>query len=624
MRRSICTSDPHVAIAGQTRTYSFSYTTANDLPKGATFTFEFQSMGRFFDWQPPQTNIKSKTNLIWLELPNKKIVQANVLQDMKTFSNSYEFKLPQDLKTGETVTIFIGSPTNDNEKANRCQLYTQRKKSFNFHIDVKSKRETEVFHLDVKGNSLQNIKIITPSLVARNKRFDVIVRFEDEFGNLTANAPEDTLIELSYEHLRENLNWKLFIPETGFITLPNLYFNEPGTYKIQLKNLKTNELFYSAPIKCFKEADYSLYWGLLHGESQKFDATDNIENCIRYYRDDKSYQFYATSSFDSEEETKTDAWKKIVTNVSEFNEDERFSVFLGFQWNGNSKEEGLRQFIYPKDNKSILRKKDLKSNSLNKIYKTLTSKDVISIPSFTMGSETVFDFKNYNEEFEKVVEIYNAWGSSEKSSKEGNTRPISGPVKEDNAGSVIKALVNGTRVGFVAGGLDDRGVYSKFYDSTQVQYSSGLTAILAKTHSRDGLFEALQKRRCYATTGKRIVVGFFIAEEMMGSELKTYNKPGLFYNRYITGFVLGTDKIKEIILYRNDQVLTKFTPDDTTFEFTYDDMTFLKEFLLKPNAEKPPFCFYYLKAIQEDGHMAWSSPIWIDEVDEAPKKIKKK
>ena len=32
--------------------------------------------------------------------------------------------------------------------------------------------------------------------------------------------------------------WKLFIPETGFITLPNLYFNEPGVYKIQLKNLK--------------------------------------------------------------------------------------------------------------------------------------------------------------------------------------------------------------------------------------------------------------------------------------------------------------------------------------------------------------------------------------------------
>ena len=78
-----------------------------------------------------------------------------------------------------------------------------------------------------------------------------IVRFEDEFGNLTNNAPEDTLIELSHEHLRENLNWKLFVPETGFISLPNLYFNEAGIYTIQLVNSKTKEIFRSAPISVF-------------------------------------------------------------------------------------------------------------------------------------------------------------------------------------------------------------------------------------------------------------------------------------------------------------------------------------------------------------------------------------
>ena len=106
------------------------------------------------------------------------------------------------------------------------------------------------------------IRIITPSFVTKNKRFDVVVRFEDEFGNLTNETAENTLIELTYEYLRENLNWKLFIPETGFIALPNLYFNEAGVYTIQLKNLSTGEVFRSAPIKCFAEAHDYLFWGL--------------------------------------------------------------------------------------------------------------------------------------------------------------------------------------------------------------------------------------------------------------------------------------------------------------------------------------------------------------------------
>ena len=114
------------------------------------------------------------------------------------------------------------------KKGNSCQKTVQRKRPFPLYIDTKGKgdyKDPEVFHLDVRGNYLQTLRIIAPSLVSRNKRFDVIVRFEDKYGNLTSNAPEGTLIDLSYEHLRENLNWKLFVPETGFIALPNLYFN---------------------------------------------------------------------------------------------------------------------------------------------------------------------------------------------------------------------------------------------------------------------------------------------------------------------------------------------------------------------------------------------------------------
>ena len=626
MRRSICTTDPHFAIAGQRKTWKFLYTPANSIPKNSKLTFEIKSDQRPIDWELPQTDIKKKSNLIWMQLANGKMIGAKPIYDSKTFIMSYEFNLPSDVKTGENILILLGSPQEIDNNGNLCQLFTQRKKTFNLHVNIKGKIETESFHLDIRGAELKNLSIITPSFVARNKRFDVIVRFEDEYGNLTNNADENTLIELSYEHLRENLNWKLFIPETGFISLPNLYFNEPGIYKIRLKNLKNSETFYSCPIKCVDFSNLNLFWGLLHGENEKFDAKKNIENCLRFFRDDKAFQFYASSNFDSEEETPADIWKNIATQVSEINEDERYSVFLGLQWNGTVKEEGLRQFIFSKDNKNILRKKDLKTNSLRKLYKTFSNKDILSIPCFTMSSESLFDFKDFNEEFEKVVEIYNAWGSSEMLAKEGNLRPISGPVKENKEGSIQKALISGCRFGFVAGGLDDRGIYSKFYDSDQTQYSPGLTTIISKEQTRDSLIDALSKKSCYATTGKRIVANFNIANEPMGSELTTAKKPGLKYNRYISGYVIGTDNLKEVTLIRNNEILTRFYPENNyIFDFSFDDTKPLSEISVKPKEDKPPFVFYYLRAVQNDSNIVWTSPIWID-LEDAPifkKPIKK-
>lgn len=618
MRRSVCYCEPSIIRAGDISTYKFIYTTASDLEKGAKIKFDISSTGRLIDWQIPQTNLQNHTNLIWGQMSNGKMIKAEKLENLKSLSTEFEFILPSKLNIGETFAICIGSPDKPSEtNGNRCQTYTQRKKSFNLFIDPKGKgeyKENETFHLDVKGNTLANLRIIVPSMVSRNRRFDIIVRFEDKFGNLTNCAPEGTLIDLSYENLRENLNWKLFVPETGFLTLPNIYLNETGTYRIKLKNLQSNESFISSPIKCFSDSDLSIFWGLFHGESQKFDSTENIDSCLRYFRDEQNFQFYSSSPFDSLDEISNDSWKLLTHNILEFNEDERFIAFTGSIWEGNVKEEGIRQFIYTKDHKQLLRKKDLKSNSLKKIYKTYSSKDLLSIPLFTMGEISFYDFKDFNPEFEKVVEIYNAWGSSECLAKDGNPKPIKGKTCGENPeGSIRKALSLNCRFGFIAGGLDDRGIFSNFYDNDQVQYSPGLTAILAKDQTKESLIEALSNRSCYATTGERIILGFEIAEKPIGSILSTSSKPGLYHNRYITGFVVGTAPLQSVEIIRNGKVLHLYQDLKEELDFTFDDLDPLGDISLDIK-DKPleKFSYYYLRVIQKDGHMAWSSPIWID------------
>jgi len=625
MRRSICYTEPKVILAGQTGNWKFTYAAANSLPKGTKLLFDLLSRGKEIEWQIPQTNLKTKENLIWLELSDKSKIAAQPIENLVHLTFQYEFILPSEVKTGENLTICMGSPIEDNaEKAgNRSQCYSKRRRAFHLYVDPKGKgdyKDPEVFGVDVKGNELHVIRIITPSLITKNARFDILVRFEDAFGNLTGIAPEDTLIELSYAQLRENLNWKLFVPETGFISLPNLYFNEIGLYHLQLCNQKNKKIFYSSPIICTQEESRSIFWGLLHGESDRFDAVEQIESCLRYFRDDYAMQFYGVSPFEVEESPSNDHWKSMGNYVHEFNEDDRFSAFLGFQWEGDSAEEGIKHILYHKDSKLLLRKKDTKNNHIKKVYKSHTSKELQGIPCFTMAKGAHFDFSHFEHEHEHVVEIYNAWGSSECLEKEGNPKPIKITSKgekkgfsETADGSIRNALNRNCRFGFVAGGLDDRGVYSGLYESNQVQYTPGLTAIIAANHTRDALFQALQQRSCFATTGERIIVDFKIAEKPMGSEISTKSKPGLAYNRYITGYVAGTKQLKEILIIRNGLPFKIFHPKESYFAFTLDDNEPLSSIALtSPDNDRPPFIYYYLRAIQEDEHIAWGSPIWVD------------
>ncbi len=605
MRRSICVVEPSAAYAGDVGSWKFSYTTSLPLPKGTKLRFDLESMGRPLDWQIPTPNPKEKKARLFVELPGGKLLGGDLLS-----TSSYEFTLPLELKPGDLIALHLVDTA--------CQRLIQRRRPFNLFIDPKGKgdyKDPETFTLDVRGNHLKSLRIIAPTLVSRNKRFDVIVRFEDQYGNLTSRAPEGTLIELTYENLRENLNWKLFVPETGFIALPNLYFNEPGIYRIQLKNQKTGELSFSPPIQCLAETPYTLLWGLLHGESERIDASEHIETFLRTMRDDQAFQFIATSPFESEEETSPDLWRTLSAQIAEFNEDDRFVTLLGFQWAGDPKTEGLRQIVYTKDARPLLRRKDSKSNALKKIYKSHSPKDMVAIPSTTMGSRTPFVFDEFQPEYERVVEIYNAWGSSECTAKAGNPRPIIGNKQgmiEVADGSIVDALNRGYRFGFTAGGFDDRGIFAGLYEADQKQYSPGLTAILAKGFNRAGAIEALQNRSTYATTGERMIVSLQIAGHPMGAILDTQTRPGLEYNRHIQVIAVGTQPLLEVAIIRNGAVWKKLPVNGERLDTALDDTDLLGDIAFEAPLNAAPFAYYYLRVTQKDGHIAWSSPIWVD------------
>lgn len=605
MTRAQCITDSKPFIAGVPSPLNLTYISETALPKGTMIKICLESRRIPFGF--------SATGKAQLVLADSRVSAEKTSSDTELF-----FKLPKGVEEAEPITIQIAEVT--------PPIYTQRRYPVLIFVDPKGKNsfkeiDPEAFFIDVKGGPLAKISIRTHAIVvARNERFDIFVRYEDQFGNLTSVAPDDTRIQIAHHNPRKDtLSWQLFVSETGVTPIYQLYFSEIGNYSYELTIVGTNKTFKSDPIKCLPAPPYHYYAGLLSGDPAKPGAKLTVESIFRYFRDELCHHFYALSPFESQlssnledvEPIVFESWKQIEASTAAHNEDTRFSAFLSFYWQGQPKSEGTRLILYSKDHKPLLSQSDGKYNTLKKLYKSHTKGDFISIPTLSAIPSFSSHFDEWDPDFERVAEIYSSYGSMEGASWDMSRAP-QGKSKElkDEKGTLISALDRGCRFGFVSGGNIVRGSFLTL-DSKITHQSPGLTIILAAEETRQSFFEAIFARRVYATTGPRIILEFKIADEPMGSELNVTQKPGLKYLRPILGYVLAPSAIEEVALVRNGQPFKTFKPEGDSFDLEFEDEDNYRSLLLSGSNEMQ-FIYYYLRVKLKDGHLAWSSPIWID------------
>ena len=68
--------------------------------------------------------------------------------------------------------------------------------------------------------------------------------------------------------------------------------------------------------------------------------------------------------------------------------------------------------------------------------------------------------------------------------------------------------------------------------------------------------------------------------------------------------VTGCDSIKVVEILRNSRVVKTFEvqPGNDRFSVSYTDSDYKKE---------PGVLYYYARITQENGHIAWSTPVWL-------------
>lgn len=377
------------------------------------------------------------------------------------------------------------------------------------------------------------------------------------------------------------------------------------------------------PHASLKTADgdtLNYYFGDLHCHSVYGDATSDIDEIYHRYRDAYGYDFATLTEHDYLDGiTLSKAELNMIWNTARrMSEPGKFIAMYGYEWTspaiaehvtpGAVVGEGHRHVVYPDDTGELVNYGDPTANTGAKLLNRLKGRRALVIPHHTSWSGT--DWDAHDPDLQRVVEICSTHGRFEYS---GNL-PIG--YRRDHIHPhkfVLDALERGYRLGF-AGGSDSHGLRwhatepegrdSFVPAGTRVgwkedSYRTGMTVVLAPELTREAIFDGIYQRRCYATTGEFIVLDFRVNDALMGSEIDSPHSPHMSIS------VKGTVPLHSVEVIRSGQVFSSvhLGADQNIREMQFE----LDDHIIIPNETH----YYYLRVLQTDGNMAWSSPIWV-------------
>ena len=347
-----------------------------------------------------------------------------------------------------------------------------------------------------------------------------------------------------------------------------------------------------------------IYFGDMHVMTGASCGHGNPEEAIKYARDVFGLDFTTITDVVNEVNLWWDHHNKLF---KKYNKDHIFVTLPGYEKGFSS---GHKNVYYLNDNQPAYKAKNPQG-----LWKFLENKKCMVISHHpNTHSETDpdecwsnLDISGINPKFEKLIEICQNRGSFEKDK-------IGDEIIFGGFGSSIRdILAKGFRLGFV-GGTDTHRARpgSPLSNLSGVEAVShitgGITGVICKELTREAVLEALIKRRCYATTSVRILIDLELNKHKMGEDVKLSKKNRCDFSvRKLSAKVAGTSEIKKIVIVRNGEEIYEKKICALEYLLNWQD----KEKLSCIYDPKIRGVYYYMKVYQDDGNMAWSSPIWL-------------
>lgn len=337
-----------------------------------------------------------------------------------------------------------------------------------------------------------------------------------------------------------------------------------------------------------------VFWADFHGHSEVSDGTGTPEDYYTYARDVAALDIVALTDHDHWGmrfmDEHPELWEANHEVTRRFHEPGRFVTLFGYEW--TNWIYGHRHVLYFSEDAPLLSSMDERYETPQQLWEALAGKAALTVPHHPAGGPIGIDWGVAPDPLlDPVCEVISAHGCSEAyDCPRLIHRPRPGHFARD-------ALELGYSMGFMGSG-DSHDGHPGFTHLGPHYPTGGVAAVLADELTREGVLAALREHRVYATSGPRILLRVALGTTRMGGRVDQGAldpEAGLFIQ------AIGTAPLEVVEVVRSGALYEPLPGDgrsDFTGTLTIDDLQAGE--------------YVYVRVVQTDGGMAWSSPIYVD------------
>lgn len=439
------------------------------------------------------------------------------------------------------------------------------------------------------------LHLVLPSVILRGQDFPVRLRVITQAGvpdyDFEGGLRLETLGKATFP-----AGGLQFEPqEQGDLLAEGVHLDETGVQLLRASVPKDTVVALGNPVVVVDKApEWNTYWGDLNGHT---DLSSGVLAPAVYW-----WYAKAVALLDFAAMTDNDTWqtkkfddatlKDITAMTREFDAPGRFVPLLGYTW--TSPVHGNR-LVYFQEPPASLPTVASGADTPRKLREALPPGAVIAAPH-PSGSESdpPVDPADVGDPNEDLVEIYSGLGIFERS----GTHRVS--TRETAGAFVVDLLGKDFHPGFIATSDTRLSTAGNPRPVTygDHKYPGGLTAVLAKELTREAVLDALRRHRCYSTTGPRFLLEFTVDGKPMGSRLRVPRG----HTAEVYGSLGAATKWTRVEIMGPDGALGVLTPEPASAD------------VVTITAKTAPVTgptWVYLRGSDENGDMAWSSPVYL-------------
>ena len=382
----------------------------------------------------------------------------------------------------------------------------------------------------ITGAEPHRLVLTVPSRVQVGLPMTMHLRVEDRWGNpsqLGGNGDSDPI-------RIDGLDASMHVGASGWARV-ELTLQANGVHRIRARSKHFTAI--SNPIDVVDEPVKTfIYWGDIHAQSVIGCGARSIDAYFHHARD------FAATDFGSHQANcflvSNDEWTETATSTSRIHGEGRFVTLLGVEWSAQSAYGGDHNLYFPGERAALHRcshefvvdKSDIGTDirHVDELHEHYRGSDTLI--AVHVGGRTA-DLRWHDPSLDRLIEVHSTHATSE--------------------WFLFDALKRGYRMGVISGsdGVDGRPGASHPGHMGVRNVRGGLTAVAMPQLSRGALWSALKARRCYGTTGARILLELRAGEATMGDEITVSSLPPFDVR------VEGTAPIERVDFFRDDVMI---------------------------------------------------------------------